>query len=153
MAATVVWVWPHGLSYFNQTWGGPDQGYTCLHDSNFDWGQGLPELKAWHAAHGGGRPLAVWYYGTDPMILYPPFRWLPLGHLPLSAGDDLRKRAGDGYLAVSIGILYGDTDITPSTRIAVDWLRTQTPVARTHTFAIYDLGPNLHSPQSLPADQ
>ncbi|MDB5307195.1 MAG: hypothetical protein JWO38_1397 [Gemmataceae bacterium] len=137
--ATAVWVWPHGLSYFNQLWGGPEVGYTRLHDSNYDWGQGLPDLKAWHAAHGQDRPLAVWYYGTDPAILYPPFRYVAFSHLPLSSAADARAAAGDGYLAVGVGILHGDTGATPSTRVAADWLRTLHPVARTHTFVIYDL--------------
>ena len=32
--------WPHGLGYFNRLWGDPAHGYTRLHDSNYDWGQG-----------------------------------------------------------------------------------------------------------------
>ncbi len=144
-AATSVWVWPHGLSYFNQLWGGPEAGFTRLHDSNYDWGQGLPELKAWHEANGEGRSLAVWYYGTDPAILFPPFRWTHLSFAPIATGEDVPKVAGDGYLAVSVGILYGNTDSTPPTRVAVDWLQTRRPIARTHTFAIYDLRSNDRS--------
>src|SRR5207302_1262889 len=40
-------VWPHGLCYTNELWGGTKQGYLCLTDSNYDWGQGLTELAAW----------------------------------------------------------------------------------------------------------
>jgi hypothetical protein len=144
-AATSVWVWPHGLSYFNQLWGGPEAGYTRLHDSNYDWGQGLPELKAWYEANGEGRSLAVWYYGTDPAILFPPFRWTHLSFAPIATGEDVPKVAGEGFLAVSVGILYGNTDSTPPTRVAVDWLQTRRPFARTHTFAIYDLRSNDRS--------
>jgi hypothetical protein len=138
-AATTVWVWPHGLSYFNQLWGGPEMGFTRLHDSNFDWGQGLPELKKWHAAQGDVQALSVWYYGTDPAILYPPFRWAQLSHAKLATGDDVPKAVGGRYLAVSVSILYGNTDATPATRVAIDWLQARRPVARTHTFVIYDL--------------
>lgn len=134
--------WPHGLSYFNRLWGDPEAGYTRLHDSNYDWGQGLPELKAWYEAHGGGRPLAVWYYGTDPAVLFPPFRLLPVGHLPVTNGDQLPALAGRGYLAVSVTALYGDRAVTPSTKVAADWLQAREPVARTHTFLVYDLGGN-----------
>ena len=133
-AATSLWVWPHGLGYFNRLWGGPEEGYTRLHDSNYDWGQGLPELKAWHHAHGGGRPLAVWYYGTDPNVLYPPFKYTNLSFAPPAA-------AGDGLLAVSVTALYGNAEITPASATAVRWLRTKEPVARTQTFLIYDLSP------------
>jgi hypothetical protein len=138
-AVTTVWVWPHGLSYFNQLWGGPEMGYTRLHDSNFDWGQGLPELKQWHAAQGNEQPLAVWYYGTDPAILLPPFRWAQLSHAKLATGDDVPKAVGGRYLAVSVSILYGNPDATPATRLAIDWLQARRPMARTHTFVIYDL--------------
>src|SRR5262245_4898454 len=65
LVGTVVYVWPHGLSYFNQAWGGTAEGHRLLHDSNFDWGQGLPELRAWNAQHNGDEPLCVWYYGSD----------------------------------------------------------------------------------------
>ena len=133
--------WPHGLSYFNRLWGDPARGYTRLHDSNYDWGQGLPELKAWHAAHGGGRPLAVWYYGTDPAILFPPFRLTPLSFAKLATGDEIPDLAGRGYLAVSVSLLHGERTVTPATRVASDWLLARTPVARTHTFLIYDVGP------------
>jgi hypothetical protein len=143
-AAASITVWPHGISFFNRMWGGPEQGYRYLHDSNYDWGQGLPELKRWHEAHGGGRPLAVWYYGTDPAILFPPFRWVNFSFTPLNSGDDIPGVVGDGYLAVSVGALYGNTTATPSTRIAVEWLREQQPVGRTHTFVIYDLRPREH---------
>ena len=133
MAVTSTAVWPHGLGFFNQLWGGPEYVYTRLHDSNYDWGQGLPELKAWHARHGGGRPLAVWYYGTDPNVLYPPFRLVNLSYLPVAAAG------ADGYLAVSVTSLYGHTDITPASAEAVRRLRDREPVGRTRTFLIYDL--------------
>jgi hypothetical protein len=138
-AATAIWVWPNGLNYFNQLWGGPTTGYRYLHDSNSDWGQGLPELKAWYEAHGDGRPLAVWYFGTDPAALKPPFHWVSLAHQPIASGDDVKAVAGRGYLAVSVGMLHGNADATPACRVAVDWLRTQQPVARTTTFLIYDV--------------
>lgn len=37
--------WPDYLSYFNETIGGPANGYKYLRDSNIDWGQDLPALK------------------------------------------------------------------------------------------------------------
>jgi hypothetical protein len=138
-AAVSASAWPHGLGYFNRLWGDPAHGYTRLHDSNYDWGQGLPELKAWYAAHGCGRPLAVWYYGTDPAILYPPFRFVPVGHANLTRGDQLPDLAGRGLLAVSVTSLYGNRAGTPSTAVASEWVLAREPVGRTQTFIIYDL--------------
>jgi len=138
-AAVSASAWPHGIGYFNRLWGDPAHGYTRLHDSNYDWGQGLPELKAWYAAHGGSRPLAVWYYGTDPDILYPPFRLVPVAHAKLTRGDQLPDVAGRGLLAVSVTSLYGNRAGTESTRVASEWVLAREPVGRTQTFIIYDL--------------
>lgn len=139
MAATSVWVWPNGISYFNQLWGGPNAGEHLLHDSNYDWGQGLPELKAWCAAH--NQRVALWYYGMDPAANQPPFHRVHLSHLQhdgTTAG--VRKFCGNArFLAVSVGCLYGNADITPGHRVTGDWVRTQTPVARTRYFLIYRL--------------
>src|SRR5207245_1609498 len=42
-AVACVAVWPHGLCYVNELWGGRRAGYRLVGDSNYDWGQGLPE--------------------------------------------------------------------------------------------------------------
>src|SRR5207245_1176379 len=60
-------VWPHGLCYTNELWGGTRQGYLYLSDSNYDWGQGLPELARWQRHH-RDTPLEVWYFGSDPRL-------------------------------------------------------------------------------------
>ena len=39
--------YPHPLSFFNAAVGGPSSGHHYLADSNLDWGQDLPALKAW----------------------------------------------------------------------------------------------------------
>jgi hypothetical protein len=139
-AATSAWVWPHGMSYFNQLWGGPRAGEHLLHDSNYDWGQGLPELKAWCEANGEAR-VALWYYGTDPAMLHPPFRWVPLSHAPHDGTDEaVRKLCGDARtLAVSVGCVSGNVNVTPPHRAAVEWVRGRTPAARTRYFLIYRL--------------
>ncbi len=38
---------PHYLAYFNETIGGPPNGYQHLVDSSLDWGQDLPSLRQW----------------------------------------------------------------------------------------------------------
>jgi hypothetical protein len=138
LGVTSAWVWPNGLSYINQVWGGPREGYKLLHDSNTDWGQGLPELKAWHRAN-GEPPLALWYFGSDWNSARPPFRPVPLHALKVETGDDVKKHVGKGLLAVSASLLYGDPGMSPSWRAAGAWLRTQKPVGRTTTFFIFEL--------------
>lgn len=139
LAGTAAWVWPHGLSYFNQAWGGMPAGNTLLHDSNYDWGQGIPELRAWNAAHNSGEPLAIWYYGTDPDVARPQFVWVQLSHLPVRDADDVPHHCPTKYLAVSAAILSNNPAPTPPHKARLEWVRAQTPVARTTHFFIYQL--------------
>ena len=44
---TVIKVYPHFISYFNELVGGPSQGYKYTIGSNVDWGQDLIRLKEW----------------------------------------------------------------------------------------------------------
>jgi len=140
LAATAGWVWPHGASYFNQLWGGPEAGARLLHDSNSDWGQGLPELKAWAEAKGESR-VAVWYYGMDPAANEPPFFRAHLSYL-YHDGDLARIRWVCGNarcVAVSLGCLHGNDNATAQHRLALEWVRGCTPIARTTHFVIYRL--------------
>ena len=137
-ATVAVWVWPHGMSYFNRAWGGPGARPELLHDSNCDWGQGLPELREWLAAR-KPKSIAVWYYGNDPAVTQPPFHRAYLSHVPHdgTAAAVRRLCGGNQLLAVSVGCLHGNDDATPEHRRALAWVRTQTPVARTTYFLIY----------------
>lgn len=51
--------YPHTLSYFNETIGGPLYGAKHLLDANIDWGQDVTFLKEWCAAHPRVTPLYV----------------------------------------------------------------------------------------------
>jgi hypothetical protein len=142
--AGVVWtvsasalVWPHGLCYANELWGGTENGYLHLSDSNYDWGQGLPELARWQRSR-GGPPVDVWYFGTDPALKQLPVRELPLHVLPPIAGpEDLAARMQGRYLAVGTTELYGAYQ-SEERRRRFAFLRARPPVARTTTFLIYD---------------
>jgi hypothetical protein len=133
-AASTVAVWPHGLCYINEFWGGTQDGYLCLSDSNYDWGQGLKELARWQRQH-GGRTLDVWYFGTDPALETLPFRKMRFQDLRLKTRAEAEVELKGRYLAVSMTLVYGAfLELAPLT----DYLRSQTPVARTQTFLIYD---------------
>lgn len=139
LAGTSAWIWPHGLSYFNQAWGGIRAGSTLLHDSNYDWGQGLPELREWNAKNNDNSPLAVWYFGSDIDIAKPPFVWVHLSHEPLRGDADASEVCKTKYLAVSAAILSNNPAPTPQHKARLEWVRTQQPVARTTHFLIYQL--------------
>lgn len=128
-----------GLRHLNRFWGGRERADAVLTDSNYDWGQGLPELARWQAAT--GQPdLTVWYFGTDPAILLPPFRLLqpdPTAELTVA---DVRQKVGSGYLAVGATVLTACPDRRPGPLAVVNWLNGLTPVAKVGPFRVYKLG-------------
>jgi hypothetical protein len=144
-AAAVVWnasmaarLWPHGLSYINYFWDRRADGYVLVSDSNYDWGQGLQELRRWAVAHQVA-VLPVWYFGTDPAIHQLPLRELPLHVLPITAPADVVPLARGRLVAVSTTNLYGAANIdVQAHQHAAAFFRAHHPVARTTTFLIYD---------------
>jgi hypothetical protein len=135
-AAAALSVWPHGLCYVNEFWGGTRQGYLRVSDGNYDWGQGLPDLVRWQQQH--GKIVNVWYFGTDPTLGRLPLGVMPLHLLPVRKPDDLLPYVRGKLLAVSTTLRYGSMSMTEAHRQALALLATRRPVARTMTFLIYD---------------
>jgi hypothetical protein len=135
--AAAVLVWPEGLCYVNELWGGTRDGYLLVSDANYDWGQGLKELTRWRRRHTEA-PLDVWYFGSDPRVSRLPMRDLPLHCLPIRESADVLARVRGHYLAVSTSFRYGVPADTPQCRLANAVLATRQPVTRTTTFLIYD---------------
>ena len=80
-------IWPNYLAYFNQIAGGPRHGYQHLVDSSLDWGQDLPQLKAWLDQKGlnnhENTPVYLSYFGNgNPTYYGIKAKRLP-GHLDL----------------------------------------------------------------------
>jgi hypothetical protein len=126
-----VRVWPEGLCYTNELFGGTEHGYVALSDSNCDWGQGLPELARWQRGHGPA-PLDVWYFGTDSRVKSPPFHLVDAGQA--ASIEELERQHAGRYLAVSTTLLFQYGYATPGARL----LRDRNPAAQTPTFLIYD---------------
>jgi hypothetical protein len=133
---SAVRVWPEGLCHVNEFWGGTAAGYAKVSESNYDWGQGLPELERWHAAHPG--PLALWYFGTDPAAGRLSAQVLPLHTLAIASGADVRRAVGPRRLAVSTTLLHCAPGNITALRITRDFLRSCRPIGRTTTFLIFD---------------
>jgi hypothetical protein len=134
-AAVAVVIWPDGLSFTNQLYGGTDNGYRCVSDTDYDWGQGLKELVRWQKRQ--GLPgLDVWYFGTDPSVARLPVRAVQLQLI--DGPNDVLAQVRGHYLAVSTTVLYGGYNQVEAHRHAVEFLRSCRPVARTTTFFIYD---------------
>lgn len=47
LGAETAFAYPNYLAYFNETVGGPKNGYKYVTDSNVDWGQDLKRLTTW----------------------------------------------------------------------------------------------------------
>jgi hypothetical protein len=59
---------PNYLAYFNELAGGPDGGWRYLVDSNLDWGQELPAIKAYVDQNGISRLHLSWFGSTYPHL-------------------------------------------------------------------------------------
>lgn len=151
---SMIWivgsVWPNGLCYVNELWGGPERGYVLTCD--YDWGQGLKELRAWQE-RSDAASLDLLYFGMDPLAQKAPFHPTSLSHGPHKIYEGLRSP----YLAVATSAIYHTFDRYPANRDAIIWLRGLTPRARTSTFLIFDrrelargLGIDVDSPRATP---
>jgi hypothetical protein len=133
LACATLMIWPNDLCYVNPFWGGTPEGYRLVSDSNYDWGQGLPELARWKKRHPGDS-LDVWYFGTDPMLERMPVRVLSPQNVPITRAEDVQGR----YLAVGTSVLYGHWFSDEHWQSA-QYLRGLHPVDRTATFLIFDM--------------
>jgi hypothetical protein len=62
---STLWIYPHSLSYFNESVGGPLNGAKHLLGSNVDWGQDLRYLKWWWARNNHGQEtFHLAYFGS-----------------------------------------------------------------------------------------
>jgi hypothetical protein len=134
--------WPDNIRYINDLWGGTANGYRLVSDANYDWGQGLKELRQWQKRQKLDE-VDLWYFGADPSGNKPPFHPIALHGLPIERSADVRGHVQGHVLAASTTLVYGNP-INESHRLAAEFLRTTEPTARTRTFLIYDfrsLGP------------
>jgi 4-amino-4-deoxy-L-arabinose transferase-like glycosyltransferase len=143
LALLLAWelalVRPSYLAFFNQPAGGPEQGARYLLDSNLDWGQGLPALKAWLDANRVTGQICLQYFGTDDVASYR----IQERHLPLTWETEAVANV-DCVAAIGLSSLH-ELYMAPG---SYRWLRAKRPAARPgHVFAVYDLRSN---PQQVP---
>lgn len=140
-AVSVVSVYPSFLAYFNESIGGPTNGYKYVVDSNLDWGQDMKRLTTWVNANkidkihvhyfGGAVPE---YYLGDKFI----FWWGEYSPL-----DIIRP---GGWLAVSATFLQGGRgQLVPGFYDKAgyyNWLNAYTPVTVIgHSIFVYYIPP------------
>jgi 4-amino-4-deoxy-L-arabinose transferase-like glycosyltransferase len=137
LAVSTSLVAPHYLAYFNESVGGPANGYKYLLDSNLDWGQGLKELKKYMDKE-GIKKVSLSYFGTDSPARYGiQYDWLPSHHLYNPKPDETYRVDANRYLAISATNLQGVYLQNPD---EFKWLRDKKPVAKIgYGIFIYDL--------------
>ena len=134
LALGTLRVHPHFLTYFNAIAGGPANGHRWLLDSNSDWGQALPDLKAWMTANGVAR-INLCYFGTAEPAAYGidavPLPGSVYQELPGlgTIGHPASLPVLPGWVAISATNLYGLYQPAALRRFYA-FLRDKEPVAR-----------------------
>lgn len=129
--------WPDHLAYFNESIGGPANGYRYLVDSNLDWGQDLKGLKAFMDGRGIDR-IYLSYFGLDAPDRYGiRYTWLPSYELRNPTPQATVNIPRGAYVAISATNLQG-VYMTPPTMFR--WLDRYTPIAAIgHSIFVYHL--------------
>ena len=114
LMASAAFIFPHHLSYFNELAGGPGNADKLLVDSNLDWGQDLPALKAWMDKYKIDQ-VNLAYFGTALPEAYG-VQYLPLpSFLRFVAGPEMDSydpnSPAPGWYAISatslrLGLMY-----------------------------------------------
>ncbi len=130
---------PHQLAYFNESVGGPEQGYLYLSDSNLDWGQDLKGLKAYMEKE--KLPIIyLSYFGTAPPYYYGIRYQYVAGKGALEwppPADKVPADAARKILAISV---YNLQDVSRPNDPLFRWLWLRQPVAKVgYSIFVYDL--------------
>ena len=120
LIAETAFAYPNYLAYFNETVGGPKNGYKYVTDSNVDWGQDLKRLEKF-VTDNNIQKIRVDYFGGGDVVHY-------LGDKAIMWHSDLGQEPG--WYAISATFLqnslyYKITEGKPD----YEWLRERTPTA------------------------
>jgi hypothetical protein len=105
LVASSLWIYPHSLSYFNESIGGPLNGPKHLLGSNVDWGQDLLMVRDWMLAHPEAGSCRLAYHGGfNPSGVRIGCSWL----ISNSSNNEQRapdRRHGEASIAISANLL------------------------------------------------
>jgi hypothetical protein len=132
LIASSLWVYPHSLSYFNESIGGPMNGPAHLLGSNVDWGQDLRYVAQRVRNLNSGAPLMLAYFGpVDPASF-----GIAVADVGSNRRDSptrledieaLRSGNSSAELAISVNLLFGPTGPAGIPAKTLDQLRTIAP--------------------------
>ncbi|MFA4817631.1 MAG: glycosyltransferase family 39 protein [Parcubacteria group bacterium] len=130
-----VAVFPNYMSYFNESVGGPKNGYRFVTDSNADWGQDLKRLRSFLDDHPDIGTIRVDYFGGGDIKTY-------IGDKYLMWWDSKRPVEA-GWYAISTNFLMGSLyDKTKPDKESYRWLKNKKPDFQVGTsILIYNITP------------
>lgn len=99
---SVFKVFPSFLAYFNESVGGPENGYKYVTDSNLDWGQDLKRLAKFVNENDKIDKIYIDYFGGDE-----PSRLLGEKYGGQWLNSDPEEKAKGNWLAISANSLQG----------------------------------------------
>lgn len=99
-------VYPHSMSFFNLSIGGPRNGFHYMVDSNIDWGQDYWYLSDWYKQHPERRPLYLSSFTMfDPHLVGIEYRDVPAREVAVR--EDGTARLPPGWYVISVHRLQG----------------------------------------------
>ena len=102
---SLIKIYPHFLSYFNEIAGGPDKGYIYTVNSNYDWGQDLKRLKKWVDENEIDKIYVDYFGGSDSQY------YLKEKFIPWEGTKSSKEFEKGNYLAVSATFLQAGKGI------------------------------------------
>jgi|CXWL01.1.fsa_nt_gi hypothetical protein len=141
---------PHPIAYVNEAFGGPQNAWHIVGDSNVDWGQALPDLARFIDQNPGG--LILSYFGSDcpaRLSLDRQDAFSAPGRCPGS--HLLPVKIEREWLAVSVTQFQGFLQYRTAPP-DWSWLRARTPVTVAgHAILIYDITRDADAHERLAA--
>ncbi|MDZ4385225.1 MAG: hypothetical protein U0944_02280, partial [Candidatus Moranbacteria bacterium] len=120
LIAETVSAYPYYMSYFNQSAGGPKNGYQIVTDSNADWGQDLKRLEAFLKDHPEIEKIKVDYFGMTDLDYYLSNRY--------EKWWSAKRPIEPGWYAISALFLQeGIYDQTKKDDASYRWLKNRRP--------------------------
>jgi hypothetical protein len=143
--ASSLWIFPHGLSYFNESIGGPLNGPKHLLGSNVDWGQDLRYLKWWWESNANSAATHSYYLAYFGIYSPADVGLKGMSHWPDNfsklreyiANVAAERTSPDAYV-LSVNLLYGlrhgarsgEPDTTDISDDVLSYFRPKLPVHR-----------------------
>ncbi len=119
--------YPYYISYFNQAFGGPKNGYHYVTDSNADWGQDIKRLQKYLNDNPQIDQIRVNYFGGGDINHY-------LGSDKVISWWDAKRPIENGWYAISVLFIQESLyDQRKSAQENYSWLQKYRPVAQVGT--------------------